>query len=157
MTSFNKVILMGNLTRDPEIKQAPSGNSVADFRLAVSERYRDKQTGEAKEVTCYVDVVAWGRQAEVCRQYLVKGRSVLVEGRLQYDEWKTKEGESRSKLRVRADSVCFLGPSPGVRDPAGAAAGQPPAAASATPAAVHAKSADDVPQEPACDPDDLPF
>jgi len=157
MASFNKVILMGNLTRDPEIKQAPSGNSVADFRLAVSERYRDKQTGETKEVTCYVDVAAWGRQAEVCQQYLAKGRSVLVEGRLQYDEWKTKEGENRSKLRVRADNIRFLSPSPGAREAAGASAGNPTPAASSTPAASHAKSTDDVPSEPAGDTDDLPF
>ncbi|MEI8353489.1 MAG: single-stranded DNA-binding protein [Lentisphaerota bacterium] len=157
MASFNKVILMGNLTRDPEIKQAPSGNSVADFRLAVSERYRDKQTGETKEVTCYVDVAAWGRQAEVCQQYLAKGRSVLVEGRLQYDEWKTKEGENRSKLRVRADNIRFLSPSPGAREAAGASAGNPAPAASSTPAASHAKPTDDVPPEPAGDTDDLPF
>jgi single-strand DNA-binding protein len=159
MASFNKVILMGNLTRDPEIKQAPSGNAVADFRLAVSDRYRDKQTGETKEVTCYVDVVAWGRQAEICQQYLAKGRPVLVEGRLQYDEWKTKEGENRSKLRVRADSIRLLSQSPGARESAGATAGNPPAAAAAaaTPAVARAKLPDDVPPEPAGDTDDLPF
>ncbi|MBM4164103.1 MAG: single-stranded DNA-binding protein [Lentisphaerae bacterium] len=156
MASFNKVILMGNLTRDPEMKQAPSGNAVADFRLAVSDRYRDKQTGETKEVTCYVDVVAWARQAEICQQYLAKGRPVLVEGRLQYDEWKTKEGENRSKLRVRADSIRLLS-QPGTREAAGASAGNPPAAAAATPAAARAKLADDVPPESAGDTDDLPF
>ncbi len=152
-SSFNKVILMGNLTRDPELKQAPSGTSVADLRLAVSERYRDKQTGEAKEVTCYVDVVAWGRHAELCQQYLAKGRCVLVEGRLQYDEWKTKDGENRNKLRVRADNIRFIGTPPGAREAAGAGSGNPSAAA---PVAAHAKSTDDVPPEPAADTDDLP-
>lgn len=92
MACYNRVILMGNLTRDPELKQAPSGTPVVDLRLAVSEQYRDKQTGETKEVTCFVDVTAWSRLAELCSQYLSKGRPILVEGRLQYDEWKNKEG-----------------------------------------------------------------
>ena len=114
MASFNKVILMGNLTRDPELKQAPSGSKVADLGLAVSETWRDK-SGQPKEVTCFVDVVVWDKLAELCQQYLVKGRSVLVEGRLQMDEWKNQQGEKRSKLRVRADTVKFLG-SPQKRD-----------------------------------------
>ncbi|MEI7899649.1 MAG: single-stranded DNA-binding protein [bacterium] len=108
MASFNKVILMGNLTRDPELKQIPSGSKVAELRLAVSETWRDKN-GQSKEVTCFVDVVAWEKLAELCQQYLAKGRSVLVEGRLQMDEWKNQQGEPRSKLRVRADTVKFLG------------------------------------------------
>ena len=114
MASFNKVILMGNLTRDPEVRQAPSGVKVADLGLAVSETWRDK-TGQTKEVTCFVDVVVWDKLAELCQQYLVKGRPVLVEGRLQMDEWKNQQGEKRSKLRVRADTVKFLG-SPQKRD-----------------------------------------
>jgi len=153
-SSFNRVILMGNLTRDPEMKQAPSGSWVADLRLAVTERYKDKQTGEPKDVTCFVDVAAWGRQAELCQQYLTKGRTVLVEGKLQYDEWKTKEGETRSKLRVRADHVRFIGPAPGARETAGAPGGGSPPAA---PHAAHAKSADEAPPEHAGDADDLPF
>jgi len=108
MASFNKVILMGNLTRDPELKQTPSGSKVAELRLAVSETWRDK-SGQSKEVTCFVDVVVWEKLAELCQQYLAKGRSVLVEGRLQMDEWKNQQGEPRSKLRVRADTVKFLG------------------------------------------------
>lgn len=116
MACYNRVILMGNLTRDPELKQAPSGTPVVDLRLAVSEQYRDKQTGETKEVTCFVDVTAWSRLAELCSQYLSKGRPILVEGRLQYDEWKNKEGETRSKLRVRADIIRFLGSAQGARE-----------------------------------------
>ena len=112
MASFNKVILMGNLTRDPEIKTAPSGAKVADLGLAVSESWRDKVSGENREVVCFVDVTVWNRLAELCQQYLKKGSPILVEGRLQMDEWKNKDGEKRSKLRVRADTVKFLGSAP---------------------------------------------
>ncbi len=153
MASFNRVILMGNLTRDPELKQAPSGSPVVDLRLAVSEQYRDKQTGETKEVTCFVDVVAWNRQAELCQQYLAKGRPILVEGRLQYDEWKTKEGESRSKLRVRADNIRFLGQPQGPRESGSGPASTPPPAAPAP----RQKPTEEVPPEHAGDTEDLPF
>ena len=108
MASFNKVILMGNLTRDPEIRQAGSGVKVADLGVAVTETWRDK-SGQTKEVTCFVDVVVWDKLAELCGQYLHKGRPILVEGRLQMDEWKNQQGEKRTKMRVRADTVKFLG------------------------------------------------
>ncbi|HPC49050.1 MAG TPA: single-stranded DNA-binding protein [Kiritimatiellia bacterium] len=111
MASFNKVILMGNLTRDPELRQTPTGAKVAELRLAVSETWRDK-SGQSKEVTCFVDVVVWEKLAELCHRYLSKGRPVLVEGRLQLYEWKNQQGETRSKLRVRADTVKFVGPPP---------------------------------------------
>jgi len=107
MASFNKVILMGGLTRDPELKQAASGVKVADLSLAITEQWKDK-SGESRENTCYVDVVVWNRQAELCCQYLSKGRQILVEGRLQLDEWTNQQGEKRSKLRVRADRVQFM-------------------------------------------------
>jgi len=107
MASFNKVILMGNLTRDPEVKYLPSGMAVAELGLAVSETYKNK-AGEQVESTVFVDIVVWARQAETCGEYLRKGSPVLVEGRLQLDKWQTKEGENRSKLRVRADRVQFL-------------------------------------------------
>jgi single-strand DNA-binding protein len=157
MASFNKVILMGNLTRDPELKQAPSGAKVADLGLAVSETWRDKN-GQTKEVTCFVDVVVWDRLAELCQQYLTKGRPVLVEGRLQMDEWKTPQGEKRSKLRVRADTVKCLG-TPPKRDE-GAPGGSH--AAPATPSAKPAATAADAPhpEEPgdlARDEEHLPF
>ena len=107
MASFNKVILMGGLTRDPELKQAASGVKVADLSLAMTEQWKDKN-GESQESTCYVDIVVWNRQAELCCQYLSKGRQILVEGRLQLDEWTNQQGEKRRKLRVRADRVQFL-------------------------------------------------
>jgi len=108
MGSFNKVILMGNLTRDPELKQLPSGSAVADMRLAVSEKYKNKQ-GEAAESVCFVDVVAWGRQAEICGQYLAKGSPILIDGRLQYDSWENEDGQRRSKIKVQASRVQFVG------------------------------------------------
>ena len=108
MATFNKVMLMGNLTKDPEVKTLTSGMNVADLRLAINESYTDK-TGQKVEKALFVDVTVWDKQAEVCRTYLAKGSPILVEGRLQMDEWTTKEGEKRSKLRVRADRVQFLG------------------------------------------------
>ena len=108
MASLNLVILAGNLTRDPETRQLPSGTAVADLGLAVNETYKNKN-GETVEQTCFVDVVAWGKLADTCGQYLRKGSPVLVEGRLQLDQWTSKEGEKRSKLRVKADRIQFLG------------------------------------------------
>lgn len=129
MSSYNKVILIGNLTRDPEIRQTPSGQKVADLRLAVSETWKDRATGAQKEVSCFVDVVAWEKLADFCGQYFTKGRPMLVEGRLQMDEWETQQGEKRSKLRVRAETIRFVGPAPqkadGAPQPAAPAAGAP--------------------------------
>ncbi|MCE9613714.1 MAG: single-stranded DNA-binding protein [Lentisphaerae bacterium] len=107
MASLNKVFLMGNLTKDPEVRYIPSGKAVCEMGLAVNESYRGKD-GNPVEQTIFVDVVVWERQAETCGEYLRKGSPVMVEGRLQLDKWKTKEGENRSKLRVRADRVQFL-------------------------------------------------
>jgi single-strand DNA-binding protein len=112
MASYNKVIIAGNLTRDPEIRTAGSAK-VADIRLAISEAWRDKTTGQRREVTCFVDVVAWERLADFCQQYFFKGKGMLVEGRLQLDEWTDKQtNEKRSKLRVRADRIMFWGAPP---------------------------------------------
>ena len=108
MGSMNRVFLMGNLTRDPQVRQTPSGRSVADLGLAVSERYRTRE-GEAAETTCFVDIVAWGRQAEACGEYLNKGAPVVVEGKLRLDRWETPEGEKRSRMKVQAQRVQFLG------------------------------------------------
>lgn len=162
MASFNKVILMGNLTRDPELKTAPSGSKVADLGLAVSESWRDKNTGENREVVCFVDVTVWNRLAELCHQYLKKGSPVLVEGRLQMDEWKNPQGEKRSKLRVRADTIKFVGPAP-KRDasdeqPEGTARFKPgpsaPRTASADDGAIPGEPPNDVLQD---DDEHLPF
>lgn len=108
MADLNKVILVGRLTRDPEVRYTPSGTAVADLGFAVSDQYKSK-SGEMVENTCFVDIVVWGRQAETCGEYLSKGSPALVEGRLQLDQWENQQGEKRSKLRVKADRVQFLG------------------------------------------------
>ncbi len=105
--SLNKVLLMGNLTRDPEVKYTPKGNAVGDLSLAINDSYK-AQDGTIKETVTYVDVEVWGRQAETCKQYLTKGRPVFVEGQLRLDQWE-QDGQKRSKLKVRADRVQFLG------------------------------------------------
>ncbi|MGK7344529.1 MAG: single-stranded DNA-binding protein [Candidatus Nitrospinota bacterium M3_3B_026] len=107
MASLNKVVLIGNLTRDPELRYTPSGAAVAKFGLAVNERY--KSGDEWKEKTVFADITAWGRQAETCSEYLSKGSQVCVDGRLSYSSWETDDGRKRSKLEVVADRVIFLG------------------------------------------------
>ena len=110
MASFNKVILLGNLTRDPQVRYTPSGTAVAEIGLAVNRYWFDKQTNSRREETTFVDVTLWGREAEVAGEYLAKGRSVLVEGRLQLDSWDDKTtGQKRSKLRVVGERMQMLG------------------------------------------------
>ena len=129
MASFNRVMLMGNLTRNPELKYTPSGSAVADLGLAVNESFKNK-AGETVEQTCFVDVVVWGRQAETATEYLQKGSPVFVEGRLQFDQWESQQGEKRSKLRVRAERVQFLSAGGGsgstASDTGGGSAGSAP-------------------------------
>lgn len=108
MPSMNNVFLMGNLTRDVELRTLPSGTPVATLRLAISDEYTNKQ-GERVDKTVFVDVEAWDKLAENCRRYLAKGSPALVEGQLKMDEWKTPEGETRSKIKVTARRVQFLG------------------------------------------------
>lgn len=120
MPSYNRVLLMGNLTRNPEIRYTPSGTAVVDLGLAVNEVYKN-QAGESVERTCFVDVVVWGRAAENAAEYLHKGSPVFVEGRLQLDQWEGPQGEKRSRLRVRADRVQFLGAPERSSDPASGA------------------------------------
>jgi len=154
MASFNKVILMGRLTRDPELKQAASGVKVADLGLAVSEQWKDKN-GEAQETTCFVDVVVWDKQAEICCQYLAKGRLILVEGRLQLDEWTNTQGEKRSKLRVRANRVQFM-PDGSRRNESGGS--EQPGASHTTTAADQISPKPESPDlDDLGDDDDLPF
>ena len=110
MASFNKVILMGNLTRDPEVRYTPSGTAVTDLGLAVNRYWFDKQANERHEETTFVDVTLWGRQAEVAGEYLSKGRPVLIEGRLHLDTWDDREtGQKRSKLKVVGEAMQLLG------------------------------------------------
>ncbi len=106
MTSFNKVILLGNLTRDPEVRYTPNGIAVASFAIAVNRKY--KQGDETKEEVSYIDIVVFGKQAESCGQYISKGDSVLIDGRLQQRRWETEEGQKRNKIEVVAQSVNFM-------------------------------------------------
>ena len=108
MASFNKVFLIGNLTRDPELRYTPGGVAVVNLRLAVNRKFRDK-SGELKEETCFVTVTAWDKQAETCNQYLQKGRPIFVEGRLQSRSWETPDGQKRSTIDIRAERIQFLG------------------------------------------------
>jgi single-strand DNA-binding protein len=124
MASYNKVILVGNLTRDPELRYTPSGTAVANLRLAVNRKFRDKAQ-QLKDETCFITAVVWSKQAETCNQYLHKGSSLLVEGRLQSRTWEdTQTGKSRSVIEVLAERVQFLGGAPGR---SGAPAAQEPA------------------------------
>ena len=148
MGTMNRVFLMGNLTRDPELRKTASGITVSDLGLAVSDKYKNK-AGEMVESVCFADVVVWGRQAETCGQFLGKGAPVMVEGRLQLDQWQTESGEKRSRLRVRADRVQFLGrPKAGVDD-------TEPGSAKPVGTAVVRKASDD--DEPAATNENMPF
>ena len=140
MASLNRVFLIGNLTRPPELRYTPSGTAVADLRLAVNRAYTT-QGGEKREDTCFLTVVAWGRQAESCSEYLDKGSPILVEGRLQTRDWETKDGQKRNVVEVVAERVQFMGRG---KQPVGA-----PAAASGEPLGG---------EEPGATPDDeVPF
>jgi single-strand DNA-binding protein len=108
MASVNKVILVGNLGRDPELRYIPSGQAVANFTLATNDRWRDKE-GNNQERTEWHRIVVWGKSAENCAQYLQKGRSVYIEGRLQTREWEDKDGNKRQTTETIAQTVQFLG------------------------------------------------
>jgi len=108
MANLNKVFLMGNLTRDPELRYTPSGTAVVDFGMAMNRRWTS-QDGQKKEDTCFVDVQAWARSAEVISEYCRKGAPLFVEGRLQFDSWEGRDGQKRSKLRVTVENFQFLG------------------------------------------------
>ena len=136
MASFNKVILMGNLTRDPDMRTVGSGMKVARLRLAVNERRRDRD-GQLQDFPIFVDVDVWDKSAELCGQYLVKGSGILVEGRLQQDTWE-KDGVKHQKLKVRASTIKFL---PQGDRLAGAPKAEVPVSVSM----------------PESDPDDIPF
>ncbi len=159
--SLNKVMLIGNLTRDPEVKYTPKGTAVCDLGLAINDSFK-AQDGTIKETVTFVDVEVWGRTAENCKQYLSKGRPVFIEGQLRLDQWE-QEGQKRSKMKVRAITVQFLGggqggggerrPSGGgeydQRAPSGGAAPRTP---SRPPAASVSEDRPPMPDE-----DDIPF
>lgn len=108
MASLNKVLLIGNLTKDPELRYTPQGTAVVNLRLAVNRRFRDKASQEFKEETCFITAVVWDKQAETSNQYLRKGSPVFVEGRLQSRSWEDNTGQKRSVVEVRAERVQFL-------------------------------------------------
>jgi len=108
MASYNKVMLMGNLTKDPELRYTPQGIAVANLRMAVNRRFKNKNQ-ELKEEVCFITAVVWNKQAETCNQYLHKGSAVFVEGRLQSRSWEDNTGAKRSVIEVRAERVQFLG------------------------------------------------
>lgn len=120
MASFNKVMLMGNLTRDPELRYTASGAAVASFGLAVNRKF--KQGDEWKDEVCYVDITVWAKQAENCTEYLHKGSPVFIEGRLNFQSWDGDDGKKRTKLEVVANNVQFL-PRAGEAAPSGGGGG----------------------------------
>lgn len=111
MANFNKVMLIGNLTKDPELRYTPQGTAVVNLRLAVNRKFRDRNQ-ELKEEVCFVTVVVWDKQAETCNQYLHKGSPVFIEGRLQSRSWEDNSGQKRNVIEVRAERVQFLGAAP---------------------------------------------
>ena len=154
MANLNKVMLIGNLTRDPDLKFTPGNQAVCEIGLAVNRKYRTKD-GEDREETTFVDCEAWGKQAEVLKQYMAKGKPLFVEGRLKLDTWEDKDGGKRSKMRVVIENFQFLGGPGGggggeryVSDESGASrggsrGGRAPAASGARAASAH----QDVPEE----------
>ena len=163
MASFNRVILAGNLTRDPELRYTPKGTAVVGFSLAVSRTWKN-ESGEAKEEVSFIDVEAWGRQAEVIAQYMRKGKPFLVEGRLKQDTWEDKTThDKKSKLKVRLETFSFID-SKGSEEGAGAGgvpSGEPARrpAAPAKPAAAADAGAGGPPENGEAPPeeDDVPF
>jgi single-strand DNA-binding protein len=146
MANFNKVLLMGNLTRDPEVRYTPKGTAIATIGLAVN-RVWSTESGEKKEEVTFVDVDVWGRQAETIGQYMAKGRPIFIEGRLKLDQWDDKEsGQKRSKLKVVCESFQFIGAPKGGAG-GGEVSDQPPAAKSSRsrPAPAPAPSEEDAP------------
>ena len=107
MANYNKVMLLGNLTRDPQLRYTPSQMAVCEFGLAVNRRRRSS-SGEQQEEVCFVDITAWGKQAETLSKYVTKGQPLFIEGRLTLDRWETKDGQKRSKLHVTLENFQFL-------------------------------------------------
>lgn len=148
-SSLNKVLLMGNITRDIELKTIPSGTAVAQIGLAMNRKWKDA-SGEAKEEVCFVDCEAWGKTAELISQYFAKGRPIMVEGRLKLDQWDDKEsGQKRSKIKVVIENFYF------VDSKATGESAAPPAAKPAAKSGWSARAP--VAAAPVSDPDDIPF
>ncbi|MEX2287330.1 MAG: single-stranded DNA-binding protein [Planctomycetaceae bacterium] len=157
MANFNRVILLGNLTRDPQVRYTPGGTAVADIGLAVNRTWFDKQTNTKNQETTFVDVTLWSRQAEVAGEYLSKGSSVLIEGRLHLDQWDDKEtGKKRSKLKVICENMTMVGG----RSEGGGGAGRKPQPDSGQDAGQGSAPAEDAYYDSApmeAPDDDVPF
>jgi single-strand DNA-binding protein len=149
MANINRVVLVGNLTKDPELRHTPSGTPVCKLRIAVNTRQKDNTTGEWTDKPNYFDVTVWGNQGESCAQFLAKGRAVGVDGRLDWREWEAQDGSKRQAVEIIADSVQFLGSREGAAGSEGASPshqGEPqfvPAGAAAQSGDVGGASADD--------------
>lgn len=161
MASYNKVLLMGNLTRDPEVRYTPKGTALANLGLAVN-RVWTTESGEQKEEVTFIDIEVWGRQAETAGQYLAKGRPVFVEGRLKLDSWEDKEsGQKRNKLKVVAERVQFLGAPRGGAEfkdqPPADEAPARPASRGGRPATPPVRSPGEPEPTPAGEDDNIPF
>jgi single-strand DNA-binding protein len=154
MASFNRVILVGNLTRDPELRYTQSGMAVTDIGLAVNDR-RKGESGEWIEETTFVDITLWQRNAEVAGEYLTKGAPVLIEGRLKLDSWQGNDGQKRSKLKVIGEKLQLLGSRGGANGGEGGPSRSAPARAQ-RPAPKQAP-ADDFGEPPASGGEDIPF
>ena len=152
MANLNNVMLIGNLTRDPELRYTPKGTAVTDIGLAINRIWKDEQ-GQKQEETTFVDVTLWGRQAELAQQYLTKGNPVYIEGRLNLDTWDDKTtGQKRSKLKVIGENLQFLSSGKSSGATGGQPASRPAAPRSGPPQGATAAPADDFQEE-----DDIPF
>jgi single-strand DNA-binding protein len=159
MANLNRILLIGNLTRDPEVRCTPKGTAVADIGIAVTRVYSGAD-GEKKEEVTFVDVTLWGRQAEVAQEYLSKGRQVFVEGRLQLDTWDDKQtGQKRSRLRVVAETMQMLGAKPDQQQNRPATQKQPSQQrrTEPVPSAATASVSNPVGSNEFGEPDDIPF
>ncbi len=154
MAYLNKVFLIGNLTRDPELRVTPKGTAICQFGLAVNRQYRD-ESGATRDETAFIDIEAWGKQGELCSKYLQKGSPAFIEGRLRFDSWEDKQsGQKRNKLKVVLDNVQFLSRGGGGGARSDAEGGESPASRSVPPPRSAART--DGGDQPAAD-DDVPF
>ena len=151
--SINSVVIVGNLTRDPEMRAIPSGTSVCQLRVAVNDRVKDPNTGEWADRANYFDVDVFGGQGERCAQWLAKGRQVAVEGRLRWREWETQDGQKRQAVSIVADNVQFIGP----RDGGGQGGGQGGGFGRATGPTADTDGLDGPPRGGGPDDDEIPF
>lgn len=144
MANYNKVILVGNLTRDPQMSYLPSQTPVIEIGLAVNRKWRS-QEGQQREETCFIDCRAFGKQAETINQYMSKGQPILIEGRLTFDQWEGKDGSKHSKHRVTVEKFQFLGGPSGQRKAPASPPSSPPASDAPPPNSYDGPGGDDIP------------